>query len=116
MATLEAVLKTDLLVQNLYQEAALRWGPLYRRQEVRARIRRVLPPMPFRVRVAKWYEVRDYSEPIPVEALHKYDEARHAKVFDAFYVVEPAYEMHEVFADPWLIGRVGEQYAVIARW
>lgn len=112
----EEIVQTDLVLQNRLQEAALRWGPLYEKAEVDRRVARSIPPMPFREREARWEWAIRYQGVIPVEALQKYREAKDAKVFDEFHVVEAKYAERPQSVDPWLIGRVSDRYAVIARW
>lgn len=97
--------------------AAASFGPLYTLAEVRERVGQVLPRRLGFVRGATLEPIETYREPIPEDALVKYDEAFSSGLFSKFWVATPTY-YQERQVDPWIVGEIAEAglYAVIARW
>lgn len=139
-AALAAEVRKTLDGQTAYSRTAAVaaiYGPVYRLDEVRERIRKTLPFRPFRERRMTLEVIERYTKFIPDEALLKYAEAkalRHADgspYFDVFAVAEPIYWEEEAINDPWLLGfwrpesspretwnwrRVDSDVVVIAYW
>jgi hypothetical protein len=93
------------------------FGPLYTLQEVRDKVGQVLPRKLGFIRGATLDPLETYRNPIPDEALLKYDDAYRSGLFSKFWVATPTY-YQERQVDPWIIGEISEAglYAVIARW
>jgi hypothetical protein len=97
--------------------AAATYGPLYTLTEVREKVGQVLPRRLGFVRGATLEPIETYRQPIPDDALLKYDEAFRSNLFSKFWVATPTY-YQERQVDPWVVGEISEAglYAVIARW
>jgi hypothetical protein len=97
--------------------AQLYYGPLYSLAEIRQRIGEVLPWCFGYIRSAALEPIEQYRDPIPDEALLKYDDAFQRGVFSRFWVATPTY-YHDRQMDPWIVAEVegGDRWAVIARW
>ena len=93
------------------------YGPLFTLAEVRQRVAQTLPRRPGYVRSAVMEPIEDYRQPIPDEALLKYDDAVRSGYFSRFFVASPAY-YQERQVDPWILGEVvgTDRYVVIAQW
>jgi hypothetical protein len=99
------------------KEAELRYGSLYTLADIRRRVAETLALRVGYVRSAVFEPVEAYAEPIPAEALLKYDDAVQSGLFSKFLVATPRYyESRQT--DPWLVGEVAgtDRYAVIAYW
>ena len=106
------------MLQQRIENAQLTYGPLYTLAEVRKRVGDALPRRMGYVRSAVLEPIESYRQPIPDEALLKYDDAVQSGIFDKFWVATPAY-YQERQVDPWIIGEIGggaDRWAVIARW
>jgi hypothetical protein len=97
--------------------AALCYGPLYSMAQIRQRVGEVLPRRMGYVRGAALEPIEQYREPIPDEALLKYDEAARSGLFSKFWVATPTYYQDRQ-VDPWIVAEVegSESWAVIVRW
>jgi hypothetical protein len=97
--------------------AAVSYGPLYTMAELREKVGQVLPRRLGFVRGASLEPIETYRQPIPEDALLKYDDAFRSGLFSKFWVATPTY-YQERQVDPWIIGEITEAgvYAVIARW
>jgi hypothetical protein len=69
------------------------------------------------VRGASLEPIEQYREPIPDEALLKFDDAVQRGIFSKFWVATPTY-YQERQVDPWIVAEVEgtDRWAVIARW
>jgi hypothetical protein len=105
------------MLRERLEMAQVCYGPLYRLADVRLRVARTLPRRPGFVRSAVLESIEDYRQPIPDEALLKYDDAVKSRLFAKFWVATPAYYQDRQI-DPWIIGEVAgiDRYAVIAQW
>jgi hypothetical protein len=105
------------LLRERLEMASLCYGPLYSLAEVRQRVGEVLPRRFGYVRGAALEPIEMYREPIPDEALLKYDDAARSGLFSRFWVATPAY-YQERQVDPWIVGEVDgtDRWAVIVRW
>jgi hypothetical protein len=97
--------------------ARVAYGPLYTMGLVRERVAETLPARTGYIRSTVVQPVEDYREPIPDDALLKYDNAERSGLFSKFWVVTPTYYWQRQ-VDPWLVGEVAGTTlcAVIARW
>jgi hypothetical protein len=97
--------------------AAASHGPLYTLGELRERVGQVLPRRLGFVRGANLEPIETYRQPIPEDALVKYDVAFSSGLFSKFWVATPTY-YQERQVDPWIVGEIAEAglYGVIARW
>jgi len=97
--------------------ARVAYGPLYTMGLVRERVAETLPAKTGYIRSTVVQPVEDYREPIPDDALLKYDDAERSGLFSKFWVVTPTYYWQRQ-VDPWLVGEVAGTTlcAVIARW
>ena len=105
------------MLRERIEMAAICYGPLRGWPEIRQRIAESLPRRFGFVRSTVLEPIESYSEPIPDEALLKYDEAVRSGFFGKFWVATPRYfEQRQV--DPWIIAEVAgsELCAIIARW
>ena len=116
IASIRAQLPGQLLRQRI-EMATVCYGPLYTPAEVRRRVGESLPYRFGFIRGATLEPIEDYREPIPDEALLKYDDARKAGLFARFWVATPTY-YEERQVDPWILGEVDgiERFAVVAQW
>ena len=106
------------MLRDRIENAQLNYGPLYTLTEVRQRVGEALPRRFGYVRSAVLEPIESYREPIPDEALLKYDDAVQSGLFDKFWVATPTY-YQERQVDPWIVGEIGggaDRWAVIARW
>lgn len=106
----------QMLTERL-EMARVCYGTLYDLDEIRRRVSETLPRRFGFVRGAVLERVEDYVEPIPDEALLKYDDAVRSELFSEFWVATPKYfEQRQI--DPWILGRVtgSDRYAVVAQW
>jgi hypothetical protein len=105
------------MLRERIEIAQVCYGPLYSLAEIRQRVGQTLPRRAGFVRSAVLDPIEDYRQPIPDEALVKYDDAVKSGLFSKFTVATPTYYQDRQI-DPWIIGQVGgtDQYAVIARW
>jgi hypothetical protein len=103
--------------QRRLETAALCYGPLYSLTAVRQRVGEVLPRRLGYVRGAALEPIEQYRDPIPDEALLKYDDAVRSGLFSRFLVATPTY-YQERQVDPWIVAEVDgtDRWAVIARW
>lgn len=93
-------------------------GTLYTLAEICHKVAETLPWRFTHTRGAEIQAIEDYREPIPDEALLKYDDAAKSSLFESFSVVTPIYS-HEHQSDPWIVGKVKggvDRYAVITQW
>ena len=99
------------------ETARMSYGPLYSRAAVEQRVAESLPPRLGFSRRAWLDPIETYREPIPDEALLKYDDAVRSGLFSQFLVATPTYRQ-ERQVDPWIVARVSEAdlYAIIAHW
>jgi hypothetical protein len=97
--------------------AQLYHGPLYSLAEIRQRVGEVLPRRFGYIRSAALEPIEQYRDPIPDEALLKYDDAFRLGVFSRFWVATPTY-YQERQMDPWIVAEIegSDRWAVIARW
>ena len=97
--------------------AQLCYGPLYSLAEIRQRVGEVLPRRVGYIRGAALEPIESYREPIPDEALLKYDDAARSGLFSKFWVATPTY-YQERQVDPWIVAEVAgtDRWAVIAQW
>jgi hypothetical protein len=106
------------MLQERIETAALLYGPLYSLAEIRQHVAATLPRKVGFVRGAAMEPIEAYREPIPDEALVKYDDAVQTGLFSRFLVATPAY-YREQQVDPWIIGEVTgntDRWVVIAQW
>jgi hypothetical protein len=105
------------LLRERQDMARLCYGPLYSLAEIRQRVGEVLPRRFGFVRGATLEPIEQYREPIPDEALLKYDDAAQTGWFSKFWVATPTY-YQERQVDPWIVAEVQgvDRWAVIARW
>jgi hypothetical protein len=105
------------LLRERQDMARLCYGPLYSLAEIRQRVGDVLPRRFGFVRGATLEPIEQYREPIPDEALLKYDDATQTGWFSKFWVATPTY-YQERQVDPWIVAEVQglDRWAVIARW
>lgn len=105
------------LLRERQDMARLCYGPLYSLAEIRQRVGEVLPRRFGFVRSATLEPIEQYREPIPDEALLKYDDAAQTGWFSKFWVATPTY-YQERQVDPWIVAEVQglDRWAVIARW
>jgi hypothetical protein len=106
------------MLQERIETAALLYGPLYSIAEIRQHVAATLPRKVGFVRGAAMEPIEAYREPIPDEALVKYDDAVQTGLFSRFLVATPAY-YREQQVDPWIIGEVTgntDRWVVIAQW
>ena len=93
------------------------YGPLWTLADIRQRIAQTLPRRTGYVRSAVLEPIEDYRQPIPDDALLKFDDAAKTGFFSRFFVATPAY-YQERQIDPWIVGEVAgtDRYVVIAQW
>jgi hypothetical protein len=105
------------LLRERLEMAILCHGPLYTLAEIRQRVGEVLPRRLGYVRGAALEPVETYREPIPDEALLKYDDAVRSGLFSKFWVATPTYYQDRQ-VDPWIVAEVEgtDRWAVIVRW
>ena len=105
------------LLRERLEMALLDYGPLYSLAEIRQRVGEVLPRRLGYVRGASLEPIEQYREPIPDEALLKFDDAVQRGIFSKFWVATPTY-YQERQVDPWIVAEVEgtDRWAVIARW
>ncbi len=106
------------MLRERMDTAALLFGPLYTLAEVRQRVGDSLPRRVGFVRGAALVPIEAYREPIPDDALLKYDDALRSGVFGKFLVATPTY-YREQQVDPWIVAEVADatdRWAVIAQW
>ena len=105
------------LLRERIEMATLCHGPLYSLAEIRQRVGEVLPRRLGYVRGAALEPIETYREPIPDEALLKYDDAVRSGLFSKFWVATPTY-YQERQVDPWIVAEVEgtDRWAVIVRW
>ncbi|HXH82515.1 MAG TPA: hypothetical protein VNN07_06250 [Candidatus Tectomicrobia bacterium] len=105
------------MIRERLETAYLNYGPLYSLAEIRQRVGEVLPRRLGFVRGALLEPIETYREPIPDEALLKFDDAQRSGLFSKFWVATPTY-YQERQIDPWIIAEVEgtDRWAVIARW
>jgi hypothetical protein len=99
------------------REAELRYGTLYSLAEIRRKVSETLALRAGFIRSAVFDPIETYAEPIPADALLKYDDAVRSGVFDKFLVATPRYyESRQT--DPWIVAQImgTDRYAVIAYW
>ena len=106
------------MLHQRVESAQLTYGQLYTLAEIRQRVGEALPRRFGYVRSAVLEPIESYRQPIPDQALLKYDDAAQTGLFDKFWVATPTY-YQERQVDPWIIGEIGggsDRWAVIARW
>jgi hypothetical protein len=105
------------LLRERIEMASVCYGPLYTLAEIRQKVGEVLPRRIGYVRGATLEPIETYREPIPDDALLKYDDAVHSGLFSKFWVATPTY-YQERQTDPWIIGEVvgSDRCAVVAQW
>ena len=105
------------LLRERLEMAAVCYGPLHTLAEIRHKVGETLPRRIGFVRGATLEPIETYREPIPDEALLKYDDAAQSGLFSKFWVATPTY-YQERQLDPWIIGEVtgSDRCAVIAQW
>ena len=105
------------LLRERLEMAILCHGPLYSLAEIRQRVGEVLPRRLGYVRGAALEPIETYREPIPDEALLKYDDAVRSGLFSKFWVATPTYYQDRQI-DPWIVAEVEgtDRWAVIVRW
>jgi hypothetical protein len=105
------------LLRERLEMAVLCHGPLYSLAEIRQRVGEVLPRRLGYVRGAALEPIETYREPIPDEALLKYDDAVRSGLFSKFWVATPTYYQDRQ-VDPWIVAEVEgtDRWAVIVRW
>jgi hypothetical protein len=105
------------LLRERLEMAILCYGPLYSLAEIRQRVGEVLPRRLGYVRGATLEPIEQYREPIPDEALLKWDDAVQSGLFSRFWVATPTY-YQERQVDPWIVAEVDgtDRWAVIVRW
>lgn len=117
LRAIRTTLPGQMLCERL-ETAALLFGPLYSLAEVRQRVGETLPRRVGFVRGAALVPIETYQDPIPDDALLKYDDAQRSGVFGKFLVATPTYyREHQV--DPWIVAEVAgatDRWAVIVRW
>ena len=116
LRSIRATLPGQMLRERI-ELANLNYGPLYTKADVRRRVGETLPRRVGFVRGATLELIETYREPIPDDALLKYDDAVRSGLFARFWVATPTYyEQRQV--DPWILGEVlgTELCAVIAQW
>jgi hypothetical protein len=93
------------------------YGPLYTMGLIRERVADTLPSRFGYIRATVVQPLEQYPEPIPDDALLKYDEAERSGLFAKFWVVTPTY-YRKAQIDPWIVAEVAGTtlHAVIARW
>ena len=99
------------------KEAELHYGTLYTLAEIRRKVSETLALRAGFIRSAVFDPIEAYAEPIPADALLKYDDAVRSGLFEKFLVATPRYyESRQT--DPWIVGQVTgtDRYAVIAYW
>ena len=116
IATIRAGLPGQVFRQRI-EMATVCYGPLYTLAEVRRRVGESLPYRFGFIRGATLEPIEEYRDPIPDEALLKYDDAVKSGLFGHFWVATPTY-YEERQVDPWILAEVNgiERYAVIAQW
>lgn len=105
------------MLRERIDTARLCYGPLYTLSEVRQKVAETLPRRIGYVRSAALEPIETYQEPIPDDALLKFDDARATGLFSKFWVASPRYYESKQ-TDPWIIAEVQgtELYAVVAQW
>ena len=105
------------MIRERLEAAYLNYGPLYGLAEIRQRVGEVLPRRLGFVRGALLEPIETYRDPIPDEALLKYDDALRSGLFSKFWVATPTY-YQERQVDPWIVAEVEgtDRWAVLARW
>ncbi len=105
------------MLKTRLETARLHYGELLTLAEVRQRAARTLPWRLGVTRRARVEAIEQYSDPIPDEALLKYDDARGKELFSCFSVVTPHYASQPE-SDPWIVGQLigADLWAVIAQW
>lgn len=105
------------MLRERIETARLCYGPLYSLNEVRQKVAETLPRRVGYMRSAALEPIETYQDPIPDDALLKYDDARNSGLFSKFWVASPRYYESKQ-TDPWIIAEVQgtELYAVVAQW
>jgi hypothetical protein len=105
------------LLRERIEMARVCYGPLFTLAEIREKVGQSLPRRIGYVRSATLEPIESYRQPIPDEALLKYDDAMNSGLFSKFWVATPTY-YQERQVDPWIIAEVTDAglCAVIARW
>jgi hypothetical protein len=105
------------MLRERVETARLCYGPLYSMNEVRQKVAETLPRRVGYMRSAALEPIETYQDPIPDDALLKYDDARSSGLFSKFWVASPRYYESKQ-TDPWIIAEVQgtELYAVVAQW
>lgn len=105
------------LQRERIETARLCYGPLYSLNEVRQKVAETLPRRVGYMRSAALEPIETYQDPIPDDALLKYDDARTSGLFSKFWVASPRYYESKQ-SDPWILAEVRgtELYAVVAQW
>ena len=105
------------MLRERIEMAQVCYGPLYTLAEIRQKVGHTLPRRAGFIRGAVLEPIEDYRQPIPDEALLKYDDAQKSGLFSKFWVATPTY-YQERQVDPWIVAEVegSDRWAVIARW
>jgi len=105
------------MLRERIEMAHVCYGPLYGLADVRQRVAQTLPRRAGFIRGTVLEPIEDYRQPIPDEALLKYDDAVKSGFFVKFWVATPTY-YQERQVDPWIVAQVTgtDRYAVIAQW
>jgi len=114
--SIRARLPGQVLRERL-EMAEVCYGPLRTMAEIRQKVGESLPRRIGFVRGATLEAIETYRQPIPDEALLKYDDALQSGLFSKFWVATPTY-YQERQLDPWIIAEVtgSDRCAVIAQW
>ena len=105
------------MLRERIEIANVSYGPLYTMADARQKVAETLPRRLGFVRGATLELIEAYREPIPDDALLKYDDAVRSGLFARFLVATPTYyEQRQI--DPWILGEVAgtEFCAVITQW
>jgi hypothetical protein len=104
-------------VMERIELARVAYGPLHTVNLIRERVADTLPIRIGYVRSTVMTPIEQYREPIPDEALLKFDDAERSGLFSRFWVVTPTYYRARQ-VDPWIVAEVAGTTlcAVIARW
>ena len=105
------------MLRERIEIANVSYGPLYTMADARQKVAETLPRRLGFVRGATLELIETYREPIPDDALVKYDDAVRSGLFARFLVATPTYyEQRQI--DPWILGEVAgtEFCAVITQW
>jgi hypothetical protein len=106
------------MLRERLETAALLYGPLYSLLEIRQRVAATLPRRVGYVRGTMLEPIESYREPIPDEALTKWDDAVRSGLFSKFLVATPTY-YREQQVDPWIVAEVTgstDRWVVVAQW